>query len=335
MIGIDIGSKSIKIVETVKAGKGWQLKTSGTVGFTGNTPDKMVEEIEFNNLAELIKKIAKQIKISSSAINLGIPERLVFTRIIKFPYLTDEEIVSAIKWEAEQYIPIPLEEAVVEHVILEKREKTAEVYVLLIAVPKVVVERYVKIIRLANLNPVAAESELVAQARSIAPDLGTSLILDIGSMATNMGIIKDGRLFFTRSIPIAGEAFTRAVSQSMGLREDQAEEYKKTYGLTANELEGKIKASLDPVVRMIADEVKKAIHFYQTEGQVDIPTSVVLTGGSSSLPQVQTFFTDLLNMETVIGNPFSKITLDPETKENLIPFQSYYAGAVGLSMREE
>lgn len=335
MVGIDIGSKSIKVIEAKKSSDSWQLQVSGAVGFSGNSPEKMVNEEEFVKLAELLKKTVNQIKITSKEVNIGLPERLVFSRVIKFPMLTDEEIVAAIKWEAEQYIPIPLNEAVVQHIVLEKKENSSEILILLIAVPKTVVEKYIKIVRLAGLNPVSAETELIALSRSIAPVTGTSLILDLGSTSTNMAITKDSKIYFTRSIPVAGEAFTRAVSQGMGITPEQAEEYKKTYGLSSSQLEGKIKNALDPVMRMVVDEIKKAIHFYQTEGQTDIPTSVVLTGGASFMPDIQTYLADLLGLEAVIGDPFNKFSLDQDVAKSLIPYSSYYGIATGLAMREE
>lgn len=335
MIGIDIGSQSIKIIESVKSGNSWQLKTSGAVAFGGNTPEKMVSEDEFIKAGELVKKMVSQIKVSSKDVNIALPERLVFTRVIKFPQLTDEEIASAIKWEAEQYIPIPINEAVIQYLTLQKDETKSEIFVLLIAVPKNVVEKYVKIVRLAGLNPIAAETELIALARSIAPDKGTSLILDLGATSTDMAITKDSKVFFTRSIPVAGNAFTRAVSQSIGITETQAEEYKKTYGLSDGQLEGKIKNALDPILKMVVEEIKKAIHFYQTDNQAEQPSSVIITGGASSMPEIQLYLTNLLGIETAVGNPFTKFNLSPDVSRSLASYESLYGISVGLSMREE
>ena len=226
-------------------------------------------------------------------------------------------------------------EAVVQHLVLEKKEGSGEVLVLLVAAPKTVVEKYIKIVRLAGLNPISAETELVALSRSLAPPKGTSIILDLGANSTNMAIVKDTKVFFTRSIPVAGEAFTRAVAQGIGVSPEQAEEYKKTYGLSSSQLEGKVKNALDPVMRMVVDEVKKAIHFYQTEGQIDMPTSVVVTGGASFMPEIQTYLADLLGLETIIGDPFTRFHLDAETLKSLIQYTSYYGVATGLAIREE
>lgn len=335
MIGIDIGTKSIKIIELAKSGGSWQMKSSGAVGYTGNSPDKAIDDKELESIAEILKKIITQIGVTSKDVNLALPEALVFTRVIKFPLLSEEEVSAAVKWEAEQYIPIPVNEAVVQYSILERNEATSQTSVLLVAVPKVSVEKFVKVIRLAGLTPVAAETELTALCRSLSPDKGVCLLLDLGSSATDMSIVKDSRLVFTRSIPVAGEAFTRAVSQGLNITPQQAEEYKKTYGLSTDQLEGKVRTTLEPVFKMVVDEIKKAVHFYQSEEKGDTPTSVVITGGASVMPGIVPYLTENLGIETVVGDPFGKITLDAETAKGLAPYASIYGTAAGLAMREE
>ncbi len=335
MIGIDIGSKSIKIIELAKSGTKWLMKSSGAVGYSGTAPDKMIEEKDFQALADVLKKIVAQTAIKNKEVNLALPESLVFTRVVKFPLLSDEEISAAVKWEAEQYIPIPANEAVIQYTVLDRNQTSSSTSVLLVAAPKNVVERYVKVVRLAGLTPLSAETELTALARSLSADTGVSLLLDLGSSATDMSIIKDTQVVFTRSIPVAGEAFTRSVAQGLNITPVQAEEYKKTYGLSKDQLEGKVRLALEPVFRMVIDEIKKAIHFYQTDEKGDAPTSIVITGGASTMPNIVPYLTESLGIETVVGNPFAKIELDPETQKALMPYTSIYGTAIGLAMREE
>lgn len=335
MIGIDIGSKSIKIVELLKSGNSYSLKSSGAVGFTGISPDRIIEEKDFIALSEIIKKLVKQIGVYSKEVNLSIPESIVFTRIVKFPLLSDEEVDAAVKWEAEQYIPIPVAEAVIQYTILGKDQTAQQTSVLLVASPKAVVEKYIKVLRLSGLTPIIAETELTALSRSLLADKGTSLLLDLGASATDMAIVKDKNILFTRSIPVAGEAFTRAVAQGLGITPAQSEEYKKTYGLSDNQLEGKVKAALLPVMKMVTDEIKKAINFFQTEEKGEAPTSIVITGGASAMPEIVPFLTTSLGIETIVGRSFSKVSLDADSMKNLAPYENIYGTAVGLAMRDE
>src|SRR3989344_7565016 len=220
-VGIDIGSKTIKIVELEKMGNSFALKGSGVVGYTGKTLEHMSDDKELTSMAEVIRKLHKEARISSKEIVISLSEPQVFTRTIKFPLLSDQEIASAVKWEAEQYIPIPVAEAVVQHQIIERRETTTppEVLVLLIAAPEVLVEKYVRVIQLSGLVVSAVETELMAMSRAVAPENTTILLLDFGARSTDIAIVRNRNLVFTRSIPTAGDAFTRAVAQSLGMEQ--------------------------------------------------------------------------------------------------------------------
>ena len=336
MVGLDIGSRTIKIVELAKEGNVWRLRASGVIGFQGVAPEKATDASELTALATVIKKLHKEAGVSSKEVAIALPESQVFTRTVKFPPLTDQEIASAVKWEAEQYIPIPIAEAIVQHQVIERRDTTAppEVVVLLVAAPKSLVEPYTRVVQLAGLSVVGVETELLALSRSLAPQVQTVLLVDFGARSTDIAIVKNGQLSFTRTIPTAGEAFTRAVAQSLGVELSQAEEYKRAYGLSGSQLEGKIKGALDPVFRIVVEEMKKAIHFYQSEEKGEAPKSLILSGGTAGLPEALSLLTKMMGIEVLIGNPFAKISVDPEAAKSLASFAPLYAIAVGLAMRE-
>ncbi len=336
-VGLDIGSKTIKVVELNFERNVINLRAAGIVGHNSGDPDKIREDKEIANLSGAIKKLFHDSKISSKNVSIALPESQVFTRVVRFPLLSDQEVASAIRWEAEEYIPIPLKEAVVQHQIIERRETTTppEVLVLLVAVPRVLVEKYVKVVNVAGLNVVGVETGLMSLIRSLAPANQTSLVLDFGARSTDLAIAKNGQLILSRSIPTAGEAFTRAVAQSLGVAEKQAEEYKRTYGLANDQLEGRVGSALSPVFRIVAEEVKKAVHFYQTEESGDMPTSLILSGGTAGLPGVVPMLTRLLGMEVLIGNPFIKVAVDPNIANNLTSYAPLYSIAVGLALRND
>ena len=337
MVGLDIGSKTIKIVELQKEGNSFSLRASGIVGYAGASIDKMMDDKEMAGLGQIIKNLHKEAGVSSKDIVLSLPEPQVFTRTIKFPMLTDAEISSAVKWEAEQYIPIPIAEAIIQHTILSRNEKSTppEVTVLLVAAPRNMVSKYTKLIEMSGLNPVAVETELIALTRALAPPGRTVLLVDLGAIATSIAIARDGLLSFSRSIPVAGEAFTRAVAQGLGVNLPQAEEYKKTYGLESSQLEGKVKYALGSVIRLVTDEIKKAVSYYQTEEHGEIPTGVVISGGGSGMPNMISTLSELLGMEIMIANPFTNVKMDPETAKRITPYAPLYSVSVGLAMREQ
>lgn len=336
-VGLDIGSMTIKMVELSSEGKGMRLQAAGVLGYKGANIQKLEEEKDFAAIADVVRKLHKEAKISSKNVIVSLPEDSVFTRTIKFPPLSDGEIASAVKWEAEQYIPIPVSEAVIQHQILERQKEGTppQVVVLLVAAPRSLVEKYVKIVHLARLNPVAVETDLIALVRSLAPPDKTVLILDFGANSTDLAIAKNGLLCFSRSIATAGEAFTRAVAQSLGVESAQAEEYKRAYGLSEKKLEGKVKDALSNVFKVVIDEIKKAIHYYQTEEQGEAPKSLILSGGTSGMPQALSVLTSLLEMEVEIGNPFKNVSMEANMEKSLAGYAPLYSVAVGLALRGE
>ena len=103
--------------------------------------------------------------------------------------------------------------------------------------------------------------------------------------------------------------------------------------MQSGQLEGKVRSALDPVFRMVADEMKKAIHFYNVDGNQESPKSAILSGGTAGMPEAASTLTKMLGIEVVVGNPFSKINVAPEAAKSLAGFAPLYAIAVGLAMR--
>ncbi len=335
MVGLDVGSKTVKVVELEKEGGKFRLRASGIFSHSEKTPEFAKEEKDLVRLVDGIKRLFKEAKVSSRDVSIALPETSVFTKAIRFPLLTEAEVASAVKWEAEQYIPIPTSEAIVQHQILEKREDSnpPHVLVLLIAAPKDLVEKYLRLVEMCGFNIVTVETELLALVRALAPENYTSLIVDLGARSSNIAIARNAQLIFTRTFPTAGEAFTRALAQRLSIEEMQAEEYKRVYGLSPSQLEGKVKSALEPVFHLVADEIRKSIHFYSSEEKGESPKQVILSGGSSGMPEIATSLTKLLGIEVVIGNPFSKVEFDPEAAKSLSGYAQFYGVAVGLALR--
>lgn len=328
--GLDIGSHSIKVVELVRDGKAVRLVASG-IAVTPAGGLLTESEKTLTEVSTAIKKLVNDTKISTKNVVFSLPEQSIYTRVVSFPPLSDEEVSSAIEWQAEGYIPIPKKDAVLDWEIVAKSEKSVEV--LLIAAPIVLVDKYMNVVQNAGLVPVAAETELIALARAIAPESGNALIVDFGATSTDLAITVNRQLMFARSIPSAGTALTRAVATSIGVESSQAEEYKKTYGLSLA-LEGKVKQALSTVVSPLVDEIKKAIGFWKQE-RPNSPVQVgILTGGTAGLPELIPSITQNLGIEMSIGNPFGLINMDPNTSKNLSAYSPLYAIAVGLAMRD-
>lgn len=329
-LGIDIGSHSIKVVELEQEKNRWRLISAGIA--QAPAPGIISEnERDLVAVAQAIKKLTSDAKISEKKAVVSLPESKVYTRLVLFPPLSDQEIASAIGWQIEGYIPIARKDAIYDHQVVQKTDRGVEV--LVVAVPKTVVSKYMKILELSEFIPLAIETELLALARSVALPQKRCLVVDIGATSTDVAVVVNQQLMFSRSIPTAGQALTRAISVGIGVEHQQAEQYKQTYGLTP-ELQGKVKQALDPIVAVLVDEIKKAIGFWKEDHASSPIDTVLLSGGTAGLPALVPLLSGALGSEVIIGNPFANVVLDPNSSKALTPYATLYSIAVGLAMRQ-
>lgn len=335
--GLDIGSHSIKAVQLTKNGNGYSLFAAG---ITSSVSPGMESENEKDlaSVAEAIKKLLNDAKIQERRVNVSLPEAKVFTRLISLPTLTDEEVASAISWQAEPYIPIPVNEAAIDYQIVGRRENQGPgtpggVDVLLVAAPKALVQKYIRVGNLAGLTVSSVETELLALSRAVAPKTSTALILDLGATSSDIAIVRNGQLLVSRSIATAGNSLTRSVSAGLGLQGQQAEEYKKTYGLDSKQAEGRVRQALEPAFRIVIDEMKKAMQFYAGELKAQDPVrSAILTGGTAGMPEIVSYVTEKLGLETTMGNPFAGLGGTERISKQFSAYAPLYGVAAGLAM---
>lgn len=348
--GLDIGSNSIKVVELNKRDGRYYLKT---FGYHPAPPGAIFSESEQDQkeLSKVIRDVVKESHIESHNVITAFPESLVFTRVIEIPAVSEKELASAIEWQAEQYIPMPLSEIKLSWMVLDKETfaqsqksndaRKPQIKVLLVAAPNTLIQRYIKTMRDAGITPIALETEIVAIGRSLTATYSgespTTLLMSIGASTTDLAVVSGGVIQFTRSIGTGGTALARSISQELGFDMNQAEEYKKAYGLMEDQLEGKIMQVMKPVFDVIVGEVERAIMYYQTHNQGDTVKRIVLTGGTAQLPNLVVFLATELGLEVQIGNPWENISVSDQlkSKTDQLENQVTYSVAVGLAMRDE
>lgn len=336
LLGLDIGSSTIKAVQFNHDNSRCYLKTYGLAP----TPPKGFEseaESDLEALSQAIKNLLLDIKVSTSDVVCALPESAVFTRVMTLPILSDKELASAIYWEAEQYVPVPLEEVDLVWEVLEKPQQGKNMEVMLVAAPKALTMKYLRVLKAAGLKPLALETEIIAAARSLVgenEDSPTSLVISVGAKTTDVCIVNKGKIVLTRSISTGGAALARALTTGLGFDLPKAEEYKKSYGLLPGEMEEKIVSALKPVFDLIMAEVKRDLAFYQKEKPGEQVRRAVLCGGSAKLPGAIVYLAQSLGLEVQIGDPWQKIEMDEKTRGVLSEDAAVYAVAVGLAMRE-
>lgn len=327
-IGLDIGSQTIKAVILSRKKDQWAILGFGKIPTPGKGLASETKE-EIAEVSTAISKLIKDFKINIKEVTIGLPESQIFTRVIEMPIMTETEMASAVKWEAEQYIPIPLSEVSMDFTILEKYEADNKMSVLLVAAPLSLIEKYKHIISGADLTLSAIETETTSLSRAFmdTEDLApVTVIVDIGGGSSCMAIVKKGSLAFTRSISVGGINLTRAVAQNLSISEQQAENYKITYGLEKDKLDGKVREAILPIIEILTSELKRGINAYQTKDKDNPVQRIVLAGGTCLLPDLVVYLTEETGIETQVGNPgFPEIGIDAP----------HFSLAVGLAKREE
>lgn len=334
--GLDIGSSSIKATQSSLAGaKAFSVEATGLVMNPAGSVDFGNPEV-VAKLTPVVKQLLGETKIRDKRVVVSIAESRVYSRILSMPAMSEAELSSAIKWEAEQFVPIPVSEVELDFSIIQQQEVGAtdkKMLVYLVAAPKKYLQSMVDFLVGVGLEPIAVESEMVAVSRALTfgATPATSLIVHMGAMSSVLAIVDGSSLSFSYVTESGGVALTRALSQSLSLPLPQAEEYKRTYGLDASKLEGKVRAGLLIILDGIVGEMRKAMEYHLTSRKSHV-TRIVLSGGGAYLPEFSAYLSQVFGgIEVVVGDPFA--TAKPGHGITIPREKAVYSVSVGLSQR--
>ncbi len=336
--GLDIGATSIKLV-WLDGKKGAFILKAASISPV--PPRGMMSESALDNeeMAQALAKAVKDAGIDSRLVNVALPENQVYTKVLDMPAISDRELSSAIYWEAEQYIPVPLQNITLVWNVLKRPTQAGQgdkMQVLMVGAPILLVNKYQKILQMAGFTVNNMETEILATIRSLVLDetFPTSLIVNIGAISTSFAIVRNGVMVFTYSMSIGGAAINRAIATDFGLTSQQAEEYKRVYGISQKKLGGKIGKATEPILNSILTEIKKSIVFYSQKYQDDSPIrQIILSGGTAKLPGIEIFFANNSGIETAIANPW-KVLASQQMPKEILDNASDYTIAVGLAMKD-
>lgn len=337
--GLDVGTSSLKLVELKgdrSHGKTLQLFASVSLSRPINMSADSDEELR--ELSGVIKDFVNSHPLSSNKVVVALPESQIFTRVVTIPKMPESDLAKAMQYETQQYIPVPLSDVTLDYQIIEGRGPSeAQMDVLVIAAPKVLVSKFLKVLKDSSLDVVGLETETIAVSRSLVPDNKTpsTLLVNIGALTTDLSVVSSGAVRFTRSIATGGTALARAISQSLGFDLNQAEEYKRTYGFDSTQLEGKIMQAIKPIFDVVIDEIKRSSAFYNSHHKEDMVKRAVLCGGTASLPGIIVYMASSLDLEVVLGNPWQRVYVPQKfPKKDLEESGPSFSVAVGLSLKD-
>lgn len=335
--GLDIGSTSVK---AVWLGRDRDANILESIVSSPASSKGIFSEAFFDQqvLAESIKKMVSEANIGTSMVNISLPQSQVFLKVVEMPQLSERELQAALVWEIEQQIPMSFDQVKTDWEILEYKDIGGRkvVEILIVAASLNLLDKYAKVLKLAGFSGQSVETEILSVHRTLLPILnekGADMIIHLGASTTDIAITMNKIINIVFSVPLGGIAITRAISTDLGIDIMQAENFKRAYGLSKDAFEGKIGKSLIPILESIIGDIKRSILLFREKNTNQTVKQVILSGGSALLPRIDTFFTDALDTQVVIGNGWQLNNVKNVPQEVLSDGPSYNV-VLGLGLRD-
>lgn len=354
-LGVDLGSNSIKAVKVEPASSGLQVSRAAVaVTPYGAVKDGIVNDVK--SVAETLKKLLTECGIKEKTCVGALSGQQVVCRLIKLPPMAEAEVLQAVSYQAERYIPFPVDQVTLDSKILgEVMEGEAKkIAVLLVAAQKEAMNKHVETLRTAGLQCTALEVEPFASLRTTVESAlagseenfqQTTLILEMGASSCNVSVVSGGILRFARIIPIAGLNLTRAIATTLNLGYDEAEKMKKKLGSAVvngglEDVEDinaarQLANIMAPVLSTLLNEIQRSLAYYESRFRRARITQGFLTGGCANLRNLNRYFSTELGIEVNVLNTFQNFQVDKNlSKEYVDGAFPVLNVAAGLSMRD-
>lgn len=335
--GFDIGTHTVKVVQ-LKPGSKTNLQGFGYAYFPR---EAVVEGIiaDPEQVAEVVKPLLHKLsygKLTAKRVVTALPTAKLFTRTLTLPHMSASELDQAVRYEIEQYVPVPLNDLYIDYeVIRMATSQDDQSEILTIAAPRAIVDSYVKLFDLLDLEIGAFESGITAVVRALlhSGDAGAStLVMDIGSLETDLTIYQKYTPL-TASVPVGGDSFTDTLTKKLSLKRDQANEIKVKFGIGPSGLHDKILPAIEPDIQAIIKEVKRVIKYYEERGKGKQKISAIaISGGTASMPGLGEYLQDKIGLPLRVADPWRNINTKKahlETNHEA----PLYTTAVGLALR--
>ena len=286
LIGVDIGTTSIKVCQVKQGRKGLELQRFGYESLASQVVvDGQV--MDANVVTELLQKIFKEAKIRQKDVAISVSGQAAIIRKISVPLMTDAELDEQIQWEAEQHIPFDIKDVQVDHQVLMRNPDEGQMEVLLVAAKRDQIEDYSQLVRAAKLRPIVCDIDafsiqnLFEVTRGLDP-AQTFALVNVGAVLTSLNVISGGVSAFSREIANGGNSVSEEIQRTLNIPFEQAEAYKcgdGQDGIVPDEVIQIVEGSCDS----IAAEIQRSLDFFMaTSGDASIGR-LYLTGGCANL----------------------------------------------------
>lgn len=338
VVGLDIGTSAVKLVELDKIKNEYHLKNIGIAKLPRDTILNGTI-IHGELLEQAIKNLFQHYKIRNKNAAISVSGHPVIIKKITTALMTEDELEQTLPFEAEQYIPFSLEEVNLDFQIMGPCEdKSKQMNVMLVAAKKALLNDYVSVLQNAGIKAAVVDIDVFALENmfnlNYEPEEGaTAVLVDVGASVTNINIVKNGVSQFTRNIFMGGNQITEEIQKHLSISYEEAEKLK-----CGEQIEGVDPLVLDEILQKtlanIAAEIQRSLDFFTSSTYAEIH-HIYLSGGSSRVKGFEENLTKKINVPIEFINPFKAIKynenmFDSEYLKELAPTA---AVGVGLALR--
>ena len=339
MVGVDIGSSSVKAVELQGRGNDLQLLS---LGFEALESDSVVDGqiIELNAVSNAISNIFNEHKIKTTQVAAGVNGHSVIVKNIVLPQMSEGELQESFAWHAEEHIPFDISDVNLDYHVMDRSGDA--IHVLMAACKRDKVANLKQTIQLAGKQPTIIDVDAFALQNcyelNYDPQPGQVVaLLNIGASTTNINILNGVRSVFTRDATFGGNQYTSLLQKELGLTFDQAESVKRGMPLPEGAEVRDVGPIMDTVSDILALEIQKTMDFYRAtvEDGDSAVQKILVSGGGSKLTGLADFLARRFEVSVEMFDPFRKIKVDargfdPDYMREIVPEMAI---AVGLALR--
>ncbi len=339
VVAIDIGTSSVKLAEMDATRKGWILRKFGVVTLNPGWV-KEGEILEPQSVSATIKTLIQSVKTKRKNVATGIFGNGVIVKRISMAPIEENLIAEAIKWEAEQYIPFDVNEAAIDHHVIRHPDRGAgeNLDIILIGAKQEFVFRFIETLESADLKCSILDVSGFALANCFEANYGKvqglTALLNIGAGVTNLVIIENGDVIFSRDSMVGGQTYTNELHKSMGVSVPEAESLKISASM-GQEVPPEVNTVLASTTEQVVDEIRNAFEFFIATGGGGRVSKIYVSGGSIFIPKLVEEISAAVGVPFEVFNPFQQITYDEKslTPDYIQQIQSISPVALGLAMR--
>jgi type IV pilus assembly protein PilM len=341
LVGVDIGSSSIKVAQIRESRKGFGLLR---LGYTPLPPQSIVDGHVMNSQAVIdgLSRVFSEAKIKQREVALSISGQAVIIRKISVPMMTAAELDEQIQWEAEQHIPFDIKDVNVDYEVLRHRPEVGQMDLLLVAAKRDEVNEYAQLARGAKLKPLVVDIDaftvqnLFEINRGIPPNQ-TFAIINVGASLASINIVSRGSSAFTRDVSNGGNYVTEQIQRQLNVPFETAEEYKVKSTTEPHGVPTQVFEVIETVCDSIAGEIQRSLDFFlATSGEAEMHR-IYLTGGSSMIQALPRAVERRSRVPCEVLQPLERITVDAkEVNQDLLRSRAaQFCVALGLAMRKD